>query len=55
MTLLRKVPPAPLSCTGPEVAPEGTVVLICADEMTVKVAGVPLKVTLVVPVRLFRE
>src|ERR1017187_3289151 len=51
--LLLNVPPGPLTCTGPEVASEGTVVLISVEEMTVKVAGVPLKAMLVVPLRLF--
>ena len=37
----------------PVLAPEGTVVLISVAEITVKVPGVPLNVTLVVPVRLF--
>ncbi len=36
----------------PLVAPIGTVVVISVAETTVNVAGVPLKVTLVVPLRL---
>jgi hypothetical protein len=38
--------------TVPLVAPTGTVVVISELETTVKAAGVPLKVTLVAPVRL---
>ena len=37
--------------TVPVVAPDGTFVLISDFEMTVNFAAVPLKVTLVVPVR----
>jgi len=36
---------------GPVVAPAGTVAVICVDELTVKVAVVPLKVTAVAPER----
>lgn len=39
--------------TGPVVEPGGTVVLISEPETTLKVAGVPLNVTLVVPFNLF--
>ena len=41
-----------VSWTVPVVAPEGTVVMICDGETTVKAAEAPLKLTLVVPVRL---
>ena len=42
-----------VTLTKPVVAPVGTVVLISVLERTVNVAGVPLKVMLVEPVRLF--
>jgi len=37
--------------TGPEVAPVGTLVVISVLDMTLKVAGVLLKLTLVAPVK----
>ena len=40
-----------VTLTGPAVAPEGTLVSISDFDMTVKVAAVPLKVTLVAPFR----
>jgi len=49
--LLVRVPLGIVTSTGPVVAPEGTVVLISDFETTANVAGVPLNVTLVVPVR----
>ena len=51
-TLLVSVPPDVTTWTLPVVAPEGTVVVISDFEATVKVAVVPLNVTLVAPVRL---
>jgi hypothetical protein len=41
-----------VTLTGPVVAPLGTVVVISVLETTLKVAALPLKVTLVAPVRL---
>ena len=46
------VPSALVTLIFPVVAPEGTVVLICAFDVTVKAAVAPLKRTLVVPVKL---
>src|SRR5208282_2041316 len=43
--------PGVTTVTGPVGAPAGTVVGINVAEATVKVAAVPLKLTLVVPVR----
>jgi hypothetical protein len=51
-TLLTSVPLGVVTRTRPVVAPAGTVVVISEAETTVNVAGVPLKVTLVAPVRL---
>jgi hypothetical protein len=52
--LLVKVPPGVTTWTGTVVAPLGTVVMIAVPvRITVKVAGVPLNVTLVEPVRFF--
>ena len=51
-TLLESVPPGVTTWTVPVVAPFGTVVVISEAETTVKVAAVPLNVTLVEPVRL---
>src|SRR6202451_630414 len=51
-TLLDSVPPAVTTLTVPVVAPVGTVVVISELETTLKVAAVPLKVTLVAPVSL---
>src|SRR5262249_27281271 len=51
-TLLLSVPLGVVTWTLPVVAPVGTVVLISVRETTVNLAGVPLKVTLVAPVRL---
>jgi hypothetical protein len=42
-----------VTLTFPVVAPVGTVVLISELETTAKSAAVPLKLTLVAPVRLF--
>ena len=49
--LLISMPLGVLTHTLPVVAPAGTVVVISEGETTAKVAGVPLKVTLVAPVR----
>ena len=49
-TLLDSVPPGVTTWMLPLVAPLGTVAVIRDSEVTVKVAGVPLKVTLVLPV-----
>lgn len=46
------LPPGVVTVTDPVVAPLGTVVVISASETTVNVAFVPLKLTLVAPVRL---
>jgi hypothetical protein len=46
------VPPGVMTARGPVVAPAGTVVAIVVGLVTVKPAAVPLKVTLVAPVRL---
>jgi len=51
--LLVSVPPNVATVTNPVVAPVGTVATISVAEITVNAAGVPLKFTLVVPVRLF--
>src|SRR5580698_5619362 len=52
--LLESVPLGVTTCTGPVVAPAGTLVKIEApEELTVNAAGLPLNVTLVAPVRLF--
>jgi len=52
--LLVSVPKGVVTWTLPVVAPAGTVALIAVPiELTEKVAGVPLKVTLAVPVSLF--
>lgn len=53
ITLLLSVPLGVVTSTVPVVAPAGTVVLISVPEATVNVAAVLLKLTLVVPVRLF--
>src|SRR6185436_17543026 len=45
------VPPGVVTLILPVVAPAGTVVLICVLDTTLKVAAVPLKLTLVVPVK----
>src|ERR1700685_1035457 len=50
-TLLDSVPPGVTTFTVPVVAPVGTVVVISELETTLKVAVLPLKVTLVAPVR----
>ena len=52
-TLLANMRLGAVTLTLPVVAPSGAVVLISVLETTVNVAAVPLKVTLVVPVRLF--
>src|ERR1700730_10713884 len=51
-TLLKSVPLGRAPGTLPVVAPAGTVVVISELDTTVKVAAVPLKLTLVAPVRL---
>ena len=52
-TLLESVPLGVVTWTGPVVAPGGTVVAMKVPvELTVNVAAVPLKVTLVAPVSL---
>jgi len=50
-TLLTSVPLGVATWTFPVVAPAGTVVVISESETTVNVATVPLKLTLVAPVR----
>lgn len=50
-TLLVRVPLEVTTCTFPVVAPVGTVVFISEAETTVNVAAVPLKLTLVAPLR----
>ena len=50
-TLLKSVPPGVITLTSPVVAPVGTVVVISELETTVNLVAVPLKVTLVAPVR----
>ena len=50
-TLLESVPSGVTTWTVPVVAPVGTVVLISEAETTSKAAPVPLKLTLVAPVR----
>jgi hypothetical protein len=50
-TLLESGPEGVTTTTGPVVAPAGMVVAISELETTVKVAAVPLNVTLVAPVR----
>ena len=52
ITLLESVPPLVTTCIV-VVAPAGTVVAMSEPDTLVNVALVPLKVTLVVPVRLF--
>src|SRR5438067_6631726 len=49
--LLVAVPSGVVTLTGPVVPPTGTVAEICVDELTVKVALVPLKFTDVAPVK----
>src|SRR5580704_10430225 len=51
-TLLDSVPPGVTTWTSPVVAPAGTVVVISELDTTVKVPALPLKLTLVAPVRL---
>ena len=47
------VPPPFVTAIGPVVAPVGTLAVICVSELTLKVvAFVPLKATLVAPVKL---
>jgi hypothetical protein len=50
--LLKSVPLGVATWTSPVVAPAGTVVVISEFDTTAKVAVLPLKLTLVVPVRL---
>ena len=49
--VLVPVPPGVVTAIGPPVAPVGTVQVIWLYEVTVKTAGVPLKVTAVAPVK----
>ena len=49
--MLDSVPPGVATWTVPVVAPVGTLVVTREGERTVKAALVPLKVTLVAPVR----
>ena len=49
--MLESVPPGVTTCTGPLVAPAGTLVVIEELETTLKMAAVPLNVTLLAPVR----
>ena len=44
-------PPPFVMVMGPEVAPAGTVAVTVLVDFTVKLAGVPLKPTLVVPTK----
>ena len=48
-----RVPLGVVTVTGPVVVPFGTLVVISVSETTLNFAGVPLKLTIVVPVRLF--
>lgn len=50
-TLLLRTPLGTVTSTEPLVAPVGTVVFISVPDITVNDAAVPLKVTLVAPVR----
>jgi len=50
-TLLESAPPGVITWTVPVVAPTGTLVVISEADFTVKTAAVPLKVTLLAPVR----
>jgi hypothetical protein len=50
--LLFSVPPGVTTVTNPVVAPVGTVAFIQVSDITVKLAGVPLKQTVVVPFKL---
>jgi hypothetical protein len=50
--LLVALPSEVTTVMGPDVAPEGTVTVICVSEFTVKSAAVPLKLTLVTPAKL---
>ena len=45
------VPPGVVTVTGPEVAPDGTVVFIEVEDKTVNVVVVPLNFTAVAPVK----
>jgi hypothetical protein len=51
-TLLESIPLGVTTLTSPVLAPEGTLVLISELDTTVNLAAMPLKVTLVAPVRL---
>ena len=51
LAALVAVPPGAVTVTGPLVAPEGTVAVICVSLFTVKVAARPLKATAVAPVK----
>jgi hypothetical protein len=46
------VPPGVVTAHWPELAPDGTVAVICVAESTVNVAVVPLRVTALAPKRL---
>ena len=50
--MLDKVPPGVATWTWPVEAPSGTVVVMSEADVTVNDAAMPLKVTLVVPIRL---
>ena len=52
-TLLLSVPTEVPTLTGPVVALAGTSAVISVSEITVNLADLPLKLTAVVPVRLF--
>ena len=51
-TLLESVPLPSVTCTVPLVAPAGTTAPIREFEITLKTAGVPLKLTPVAPVEI---
>ena len=53
VTLLESVPLGIVTVIVPVVAPLGTIALMYVLDTTVNVAAVPLKLTAVVPVRLF--
>lgn len=55
VALVTFTPPGKVTRIGPELAPPGTVAAIWAEELTVKVAARPLKVTLLAPVKLLPE
>ncbi|HJW76535.1 MAG TPA: hypothetical protein VJ787_12875 [Thermoleophilia bacterium] len=51
LAALVAVPPGAVTVSGPLVAPEGTIAVICVSLFTVKVAGRPLKATAEAPVK----